>query len=110
MTKRIVLLVVVLTVFTAPALMADHCFKCKIVPAPEISYCVLHTNPNFKTGWTECFDDEFGCYPSGERCYGHAALSASLAADYTVASVERLDEPQAAKAETVVADATPTAR
>ena len=109
MTKRIALLVVVLTVFSAPALMADHCFRCKIVPEPEIGYCIYHTNPLF-LGWTECYEDEFGCYTSGERCYGHPALSASLAADYTVASVERLDEPQTAKAETVVADATPAAR
>ena len=112
MTKRIAFLVVVLTVFAAPALMADHCFKCKIVPAPEISYCVLHTNPNFKTGWTECYDDELGCYPSGDRCYGHLAaqLSTPLAAEYAVASVDRLDEPQTVKADAVVADATPATR
>ncbi len=115
MTKRIAFLVVVLTVFAAPTLLADHCFRCKIVPEPEVSYCVLYTNPNFQIGWTECFSDETGCFVSGDRCYGHLAqLSTPLAAEYAVASVERLDEPPAstatAEAETVVADATPAAR
>jgi hypothetical protein len=58
-------------------------------------------------GWTECYSDEFGCQISGDRCYGHpiAQLSTPLAAEYAVASVERLDEPQTAAAETIVADA-----
>ena len=110
MTKRIAFLVVVLTVFAAPTLLADHCFRCKIVPEPEVSYCVYYTNPNFQAGWTECSSDETGCYVSGSRGFGHPVLSSSLAAEYTVASVERLDEPQTVKAETVVADATPAAR
>ncbi|HET8775156.1 MAG TPA: hypothetical protein VFP80_15245 [Thermoanaerobaculia bacterium] len=114
MTKRIALLVVVLTIFAAPTLLADHCFRCKIVPAGEISSCILYTNPNFQIGWTECSDDEFGCYPTGNRCFGHSALSVSLADEYTIASVERLDEPQTepqtAKAGTAVADATLSAR
>jgi len=110
MTKRIAFLVVVLTVFTAPALMADHCFRCKIVPAPQVSYCIYHTNPQF-LGWTECYNDEIGCYVSGPRCYGHAVAQLSpIAAGYTVASVERLDEPQATETATAVADATPAAR
>jgi hypothetical protein len=111
MTKRIALLVVVLTVFTAPTLMADHCFRCKIVPAPEVSYCIYHTNTSF-LGWTECYSDETGCLVSGPRCYGHpiAQLSTPLAAEYAVASVERLDAPQTAETETVVADATPAVR
>ena len=110
-TKRIAFLVVVLTVFAAPSLMADHCFRCKIVPAPEVSYCIYHTNPQF-LGWTECYSDETGCLVSGDRCYGHAVaqLSTPLAAEYAVASVERLDEPHTARAETIVADATPAAR
>ena len=111
MTKRIALLVVVLTVFAAPALMADHCFRCKIVPEPEISYCIYYTNPNFQIGWTECYSDENGCYTSGSRCYGHpVTASTALAAEYTVASVERLDEPPAAAANPVVAMAAPAVR
>src|SRR5688500_20337363 len=47
MTKRIALLVVVLTVFTAPALMAEHCFKCKVVPGPAVRSFTLHTNTKF---------------------------------------------------------------
>jgi hypothetical protein len=111
MTKRIALLVVVLTVFAAPSLMADHCFRCKIVAQPGVSYCIYHTNTQF-LGWTECYSDEFGCQVSGDRCYGHplAQLSTPLAAEYAVASVERLDEPQTANAETIVADAAPATR
>jgi hypothetical protein len=110
MTKRIALLVVVLTVFAAPAAMADHCFRCKIVPAPEVSYCIYHTNAQF-LGWTECYSDETGCFVSGDRCYGHPVqASTPLAADYEVASVERLDEPQTAASETVLAAAAPAKR
>lgn len=111
MTKRIALLVAVLTIVLAPAAMADHCFRCKIVPAGEISYCIYYTNTSFQAGWTECYSDEEGCTVSGSRCFGHPVqASTPLAAEYEVASVQRLDEAKTAIAATVIADATPAER
>jgi hypothetical protein len=111
MTKRIVLLVAVLSVVIAPNLMASWCYRCKVVPAPEVSYCIEHTSTAF-LGWKMCTSDSTGCFTSGDRCYGQPTQQSStpLAADYAVASVERLDEPQTAGAATLVTDATPAER
>lgn len=89
--------------------MAEHCFRCKIVPAPDPSYCILHTNPAFQ-GWTECYDDSTGCLISGDRCWPDPVqASTPLAADYGVASVERLDETPV-QAATAAGVATPALR
>ena len=111
MTKRIALLVAVLTVVTAPAAMASYCYRCKIVAAPQVSYCIVHTSTTF-LGWTECVSDSTGCFVSGDRCYGQPAQQSStpLAADFAVASVQRLDEPKTVDARTAVVDATPAER
>jgi hypothetical protein len=110
MTKRIAFLVVVLTVVTAPTLMADHCYRCLTVPAPEVEYCVTYSQPSYQ-GWLQCYDDENGCYVSGDRCFNHSAqTSTPLAAEFAVASVERLDEAKTAGTATLVADTTPAKR
>lgn len=108
MTKRMLPLVAIAILFftVAPAAKADHCYKCKIVPAPQVSYCILHTSGPI-LGWTECYSDEDGCHPSGDRCTAHPAAMASLAADYSVVSVERLDEPQPANAALIATLETP---
>lgn len=106
MTKRIslsLLVVVLLTLFAVPAAMADHCYRCKIVPAPQVSYCITNTSTTFG-GFPDCYSDETGCYVSGTQCPPHtASLSTPLATEYRVAAVERLDEPQTAASETLVA-------
>lgn len=109
--NRIALLaVVMLSVAIGPAAMASYCYRCKIVPLPEVSYCIEHTSQQFM-GWTECYEDETGCFVSGDRCYGQVAeLSTPLTTEYAVASVERLDEPTTAASATLVADATPASR
>ena len=93
MMKRMIPLVAIAIVFFTftPSAQAD-CFQCTIVPAPELRTCyVLTSGPLL--GWTECYDDEFGCHRSGDRCTASPSAMTSLAADYSVASVERLDEP-----------------
>ena len=97
MKKHLILLLVVAVALTsAPAAMAQ-CQKCK----PAILACAdVETG-----GW------EFCKWTVENNCYYHtpctsllaAAPSEPLAAEYTVASVERLDEPQAAASEALVA-------
>lgn len=109
-TRTASLTVVMLSLIIGPAAMASWCYRCKIVPLPNPSYCIEHTSTQF-LGWTECYNDETGCFVSGDRCYGQVAqLSTPLTTEYAVASVERLDEPRTAEAGNRVADATPAAR
>ena len=98
MTKRLIpLLVLTLIVTIAPAALADHCERCKPVPQT----CGPAITPN--NAWEICFEDAFGCHvedPCGIHRQPELAL---LAAEFTVASVERLDEPNPAASETLIA-------
>lgn len=100
MKKRLLALLVLTIVMTiAPAAMADHCARCR----PVAQTCAPASN----YGWDSCYRDEVEgiCYvdtPCGDHV---AALSTPLAAEFAVASVERLDEPQTAAAATLVAAA-----
>ena len=88
------LLAAMILLAIAPAAMADHCRFC----SPSDT-CVIQ--PNW--GFAECYYDAVGChvdYPCGR----HPAWPvAPLASEFTVAAVERLDEPQTAAPETLVA-------
>lgn len=100
----ILLLVLAIALTSAPAALANHCERCR----PISQSCGIAAN----FGWEYCEWDVFenNCYVE-TACGSHlgAALSAPLAADYTVASVERLDEPQpAADATRVASLATPS--
>jgi hypothetical protein len=98
MKKRLIaLLVLAILVMTAPAAMATHCQRCR----PITQSCGVAVNI---PGWETCAWDVFenNCV-LGEQCEGHGVLALSLASEYTVASVERLDEPGDKPAETLVA-------
>ena len=96
LTKRLVPLLVLAFVLTiAPDALAHYCFRCH----PITQACITTTNFGFAfCGW-----DAGGCYT--ESFCGDHSLSAPepLAAKFTVASVERLDEPKTAAPETLVA-------
>ena len=97
MTKRFIpLLVLTFAVITiAPAALANHCLRCK----PIIEDCGGTTNLGFEI----CEWDVGGCFVSNP-CGNHALPELQpLAAEFTVASVERLDEPKTAVSETLVA-------
>jgi len=84
MKRLIPLIAIMLLVITvAPAAMADHCVRCKISMEFE---CLWGSN----FGRTDCFSDGFSCTLSGPAC-NHQLAAVPLAADFTVASVERLD-------------------
>lgn len=96
----ILLLVVAITLASAPAAMA-RCQRCK----PALLAC-----GDAATGWEYCE------WTWDNNCITHTACTSftgaerpePFAAEFTVASVERLDEPQAAASETLVASlATP---
>lgn len=109
MSKRLLtlLLTVALTAVIAPAALAD-CYKCQIVPAPQVRYCTAATNPLI--GNTECYSDETGCYLSGPRCSpGSFAATTPLASDFQVASVQRVEEPASATTTPNVAEPVETA-
>lgn len=104
-TRLTLLLMLALIVLaTAPVAMANHCKICR----PLWEAC----SQNATTGWTNCVWDESTnkCITSGS-CSHTAALLQPLAAEFQVASVERLDEPQANTNETRVAtlETAPTA-
>ncbi|HYI08518.1 MAG TPA: hypothetical protein VEK57_05580 [Thermoanaerobaculia bacterium] len=95
MKKRILLFLVVAVVFaTAPDAMAV-CYRCNVD-----KICV--TGGPF--GYQICRDGVGGghCYLDAP-CGSLAGEVEPLAAEFTVASVERLDEPQTAASETLVA-------
>ena len=88
MTKRLIpLLVFILVLSIAPAAMASHCERCKIV-ANECAWVADY-------GWAICdYDTGGNCYTQN-RCGPHAAAAVQpLAAEFQVATVERIDEPQ----------------
>jgi hypothetical protein len=88
MKKRLIpLLVLILALSIAPAAMASHCERCKIV-ANECAWVADY-------GWAICdYDIAGNCYTQN-RCGPHATAALQpLAAEFRVASVERIDEPQ----------------
>lgn len=88
MKKRLIpLLVIILALSIAPAALANHCERCKLV-ANECAWVADY-------GWAICAYDTGGnCYTQN-RCGAHAAAAVQpLAAEFRVASVERADEPQ----------------
>ena len=98
MKVKVPLLLAAMLLAIAPAAMANHCKNCS--PAPATT-CM--TVPRF--GFAVCYYDAAGCHID-LPCGNHNAPVAPLATEFTVASVERLDEPQTAAPETLVAAAT----
>ena len=93
--KRVVLLAVValMVISVAPVAMADHCFRCRVVF--NIMTCANVTSASIG-GWPICWVEADGsCYTAGVPCQPHAAAIAPAEFEYTVASVERLDETRA---------------
>jgi hypothetical protein len=98
--------VVVLLIVAAPAAFAEHCERCR----PSGFECIAVL---VRPGHTECFANQQGCWSSGIQCDPHTDLASfDLSTDYTVASIERLDEPDQPADETRVAllAATPPSR
>jgi hypothetical protein len=87
MKKRLIpLLVFILALSIAPAALANHCERCKIV-ANQCAWVADY-------GWAICAYDTGGnCYTQN-HCGPHVAAVQPLAAEFQVASVERVDEPQ----------------
>jgi hypothetical protein len=95
MKKRVIsLLILSVILATAPAAMANHCFKCKAISLA----CVLAPNG----GYDSCGGADHDCI-LGEPCGIHREGTQPLASEYEVASVERADEPQPSPNETRVA-------
>lgn len=94
MKTRNVLLIfaAVLLLLTASAALADPfpCNRCVNVPTP---HCVQAFHA---FGHLECTVDADGCHLSDDECGGPGLSESALASEYVVASVERIDEPQAA--------------
>lgn len=102
--KRIALLtaIALITVLSAaPDAMANHCFRCKLFQQAFSCVPALGTTP----GYPICEADDHTCQTSGTQCATHTASTPPLASEYTVASVERLDEPDSDSRETLVAQA-----
>jgi hypothetical protein len=104
--KRVVLLLVAIALLAgmAPEASASHCLRCKIWMG-SWSECIPAIN--FWNGWTECVDSgtEPVCWYSGTECVAHGSALLPLETEFTVASVERLDEPAKDADETRVAAA-----
>lgn len=101
MKKRLISLLVLTIVLAAmaPAALANHCLRCK----PLGESCVTALNYGFQICEWDTWENT--CYTEFP-CGSHAAsVDEPLAAEFTVASVERLDEPQNGAAETLVASA-----
>jgi hypothetical protein len=88
MIKRLfpLMLVLGIAMTVAPSAMAQYCQRCASYP----TYHCVNTIRVF--GYPECVADETGCTFQGDVCEPQTA-AASLASEYTVASVERIDEP-----------------
>ncbi len=102
MTKRIALLsaaALIVVLSAAPDAMANHCFRCKLFQQSFDCVAATGTTP----GYPICETDGITCQTSGTRCAPHLASVTPLASEYKVASVQRLDEPNRAPAETLVA-------
>jgi len=96
--RLIPLLVLTVVLFTAPAAFATHCVRCSFA---QPSHCIVSIN---LAGFEFCWEDEEGCHVE-TACSPHGGGLAPepLAAEFSVASVERLDEPEAKTADTLVA-------
>jgi hypothetical protein len=95
MKKRLIpLLVFTIVLAVAPAAIANHCERCR----PVIQDCAIFSN----FGYELCYWDAAGCHVE-TPCGDHATAPDDLASEFTVASVERVDESQAAASETLVA-------
>jgi hypothetical protein len=105
MKRLLPLLIVVAAFLAAPAAMARECYRCKIrsLPHTEPPQCkVVTVGPRF----FECYEDfELDeCVLTGSGCTELAAAApVTLASEFTVASVERLDDAQAAANTALVA-------
>ena len=97
-TLPLLALVSILLSFAPPAA-ADHCLGCSFT-LPD-TYCVSRN-----IGRTECQDFDGTCMTSGDSCNHSLASMPPLAADFYVASVERLDDvPRPSQNETLIAAA-----
>lgn len=105
MTKRIVLLagVVLFVLSAAPDAMAAGCERCRFYPVWGEWACI--TPPPLLGGYEICNEGGWWCENLGEYCPPQGGGAASLASEYTVASVARLDEPDRGPGETLVAQA-----
>lgn len=109
MKKRLLsllVLMVVLTLAIAPAALADHCRRCAgSIPNQTCAIAVTGGKPT-------CFVSGGTCTLQGLTCTGpHPFIETDepLAADFFVASVERLDDARPAATETRIASLeTPT--
>ena len=102
--KRVVLLVAVaLMIGAAPAALAEHCLRCGW--SAQLQEPVCKPAINMFAGWTECEDGGGTCSTSGTECEPHGSGLAPLATEYTVASVERLDDAPDGADETLIAEA-----
>lgn len=104
MMKRLLPLLAVVAMFAAaPAAMANHCLRCKIrsLPHMEPPSCVSAIN----FGFVSCIEDfENDTCIVQTACGNHAVEPAEpLASEFTVASVERLDDAQPAPNTALVA-------
>jgi hypothetical protein len=106
MIRRTIPLLFVLGILLtiAPAAMAHHCWGCKIRPLPhtEPPSCVVRLNFGFAI--CEPNEETDSCTQS-MPCGSHMAAMTPMAAEFKVASVERLDEPQTPASDTQVARA-----
>lgn len=107
MTKRIALLagIALITLLgAAPDAMANHCFRCRFYFLEGEYDCFPLPGPVLG-GRPFCETDGITCQTWGDQCEQHTAAVAPLASEYTVASVERLDEPDSGASATRVAQA-----
>lgn len=83
--RLLMLLVLAMIVAAAPMAMADHCVTCKS------GRCAIA----FTGGYSSCTQLANGCSLSGSCGGPHPFVEEEyFNAEFTVASVERLDEPQ----------------
>ena len=103
MTKRIGLLagVVLIVLSAAPDASATHCERCRFYFIEGEWACI--TPPPRLDGYEFCAEGGTWCEMWGQYCPPHGTSAAPLASEYTLASVERLDEPDRRASETLVA-------
>ena len=89
-TKQMLLLAgaVLMLLSVAPDAMATHCERCRYYPVWGEWACI--TPPPLLGGHEFCSEGGTWCEESGEYCPPHG--QASLASEFTVSSVTRLDE------------------
>ena len=105
MKRMLPLLIVVAAFLAAPAAMATECFRCKIrsLPHTEPPQCKVVT---LGIRYYECYEDFDldDCVLTTSGCTeASASAPVALASEYTVASVERLDDARPAAQQTLVA-------